>query len=816
MRKPSHYLVLATMVAILACALVPTSVTQAGAPMDSDLALRIARAFPERKTSSYEAGRLLSYLSGQLQIEGWSTRRLPYTNVSKTVSHRDKKIVYERVSGENLLALESPSAKRLDYLIISPYDNLFADLADDPMPPSATAVSTSLGLEMARLLDRDSGEFGIAFVSGHHQNGAGMRALLEVLEKDGITVSAFVALGDLQAVDRLPLVTGPEVPLSLVERMMEGAGSAGLDPFIATDWTQNLIAGRWAAGDAVSPDRALVGGGYSTEHDVLASLGLPVLTVGLPFAHPTRKLSNASTPMTTRGEKVSVTAQALVGVLGAPLPTEGPAVKDLHVWTLLGKTFYAPAQTLAVGGLVLAALLAVVTVISLPKDFSTFALCAGTCAAAALSMLLDSVFSNRAPVRYVSDILPGRSLALVFVIFALLVSAAFLRLWSIRSRIHHIHEMSKVGEKPPEGKTVWGCAFGLGVRSALIAGASYTGWEMLPSLLLGGTAHGIAALFLRPQGPLGENRPPSPFALWFARLLYLVPLLSVFWAGNPLSPLAQAAYRAAWTKLNRGSLISALSLGVVAASVLSTMRMPRPIPRKRFLLLSLCEVAALALIAVSGFFLLAPYSPSVPAWAVVEEVHEYEAYLSFISPVPIRQVTLIHGASGEEESFTSLSGLSRVPLPSVAGFDWANLARTPAPNDEEVSEDGGFPAKRFVAGFEQKEQADLVSLTFSEPVSPRSFPHGFELRGLDTLLSAPPEALGGETVLSVPPGYSVSIIRWDTVPLSGSLAYSLRGPARINQRLEAVYLDKSFAGIRAVTEGIRYYRFTTRANHYVD
>jgi hypothetical protein len=812
MRKPSHYLVLATTVALLACTLVPTSVTRAGTLKDSDLALRIALAFPERKTSSYEAGRLLSYLSGQLQKEGWSTRTLPYTNVSRTVSHRDRSIVYERLSGENLLALESPSAKRVDYLIISPYDNLFADLAGDTLPPSATAVSTSLVLEMAHLLDRDSAEFGIAVVSGHCQNGAGMRALVEVLEKEGITAGAFVAIGDLQASDRLPLVAGPELPLSLVERVMEAAGSAGLSPFVATHWTQNLMGMRLAAGDAVAPEKAL-SGGYSTEHDALESLGLPVLTIGLPFSHPTLKLSSASTPMATLGEKVRATARALAGVLAEPLPPEGPTAKDMPVWTLLGETFHAPAQTMAGGGLVLAAVLAVITVMRLPKDFSPFALCAGTSAAAALSMLLHSVFSNRATVRYVSDILPGRSLALAFVIFLLLVLTAFLRLWSIRSRIHHIHEISKVGERLPEGKIVWGSACGLGVLSALIAGASYTGWEMLPSLLLGGIAHGIATLVLRPQG---QARPPSPLTLWIARLLYLVPLVSVFWAGNPLSPLAQAAYRASWTGLNRGSMVSALSLGVVAASVLSTVKMPRPLPRKSFLLLSLCEIAALALIAVSGFFMLAPYSPAVPAWAVAEETYEYEAYLALGSPVPIGQVTLFHGASGEQEEHTSLSGLKRVPLPSGVNFGWAHPARTPLGKDEEEGQDGGVPAKRYLAGFDLKEPADFVSLTFYEPVSPRSRPYGFELRGLDTLLSSSPEALGGETVLSVPPGYTVSIIRWDTVRLSGSLSYSVRGPARVTQRLEAVYLDKSFAGIRPVTKGIRYYRFTSRANQYVD
>lgn len=812
MRKPSYFRVLTALITLFAALQILMSPGPAFAAPSSP-AYGIVESFPERKTSSYEAGRFLSYLAGQLQQEGWSTRILPYTNVTKTASDLDRSIVYARVSGENLLALQSPDARSLDYLIISPYDNLFPDSPQDPSTWSATAVSTSLALELAHRLDRDPLKLGMAFVSGHYQNGAGLWALMDVLEEEGITAGAFLVLGDLQAYGRLPLVAGAETPISFVERLVEAAETAGLQPVIATYRTLHLLAGRSRLLGGLSPEKPLpLGAGFQGEHGILEDLGVPVVTVGLPFSDPTVRSRSAAAPAVSVGDTVSAVAEALTSALGTPPPPEGPVAGEMPVLSVLGETRFVPGSVALGAGLGLAAVLLAIALSRLPKDLSAFALCAGTCAAAALSMVLHSLFSNRSAVRYASDVLPGRSIILVFVIFALLVLSAFLRLWSIRSRIHHVHEISRAGTRPPDEKSVWGSAWGLAVLATLIGAASYTQSEMLPSLALAGVAHGAGTLILKPQG---EGQAPSLYALWSARLLYLAPLLAVFWAGNPFAQWTQALYRASWTSLNWGSMISALSLGVTAASVLGTLRMPGPVARKAFLPLALCEVAALALVLISGLLVPTPYSPRIPAWAVAEESYGFEARLVFSSPVPIHRVTMVQ-SHGDPSDYESLAGFQYIDLDDTVKFDWAHPARTRYKGDEKKAEDDTEEQVKLAASFGLMQYADAVSVEFFEPELPRTHPKGFRIHGLDTLLGCSPEELGGETSLHVPPRYSVSIVWWDTVHLPDSLPYGVEpyGMARVTHKMQALYLDRSYAGISPVTEGIRYYRITSRVLQY--
>lgn len=777
-----------------------------------DLVFEIARSYPERKTGSYGASRFLSYLAGNLQLLGWSTEVLPYTNITKTVSEQEKSVVYMRVTGENLLALESPDKKDLDYLIVSPYDNLFADIPEDIPTSSSTLVSTALALEVARKLERSELEFGLAFVSGHYQNSAGMWALLDVLENDGITIDAFLILGDLQASLRLPLIAGPKAPVSFVETVIAEAETRGLDPFLTGDRTlrQNtkpaLVAGR------LSPEAPL-GRSLRVENELPVVLDRPVLTVGALYGDPTAKLSPASTPVASLGRKMSLAAEAIASALGTPLPKEGPLAGDTPYLVLLGESRYVPRNIVLALGLCTAALLAAVAIARIPRDPSSLLLPVGTCAASALSMVLHALFSNRASHRYASDVLPGRSLLLVFIIFSLTVLAAFLRLWNVRSRIHYIHERSGIGKDPSGDKKVWGSAWSLAILAALMAGAAYTQSEMLPPLMIAGVCHGLATLLLK-QPPEGQD--PPAYKLWPARILYLAPLLGVFWAGNPFDPPLQAVYRASWTGLNRGSMVSALSLGVAAASIFSTVRMPRPFARKSFVPLSLLEVLGLALILVTGFLLPTSYGPEIRSWAVAEETYDHESSVVFSAPVPIREVSLVNDVSQESGEHTSLSGFKSLPLQDTVKSDWASPVRTHVARDGETGAATGSNLREMVADFRLKRYADAVSIETSETLAPRSILQGFEVQGLHTLLGCSPEDLKGETTLELPPGYSITVIWWNTVDLQGPLKYAVKSAAwtRLTQKLQALYFDTSYTGITPVTEGIRYYRLTSSVRRY--
>jgi hypothetical protein len=832
MRKPSRFLVFVAMVTVIACFRFPAAAalanpaplspaTYATTPVESsrpeevppDAVSSIARAFPERKTGSYGASRFLSYLAGKLQKEGWSTRILPYTNVTKTVSQSEKNIVYIRATGANLLALGSTESKKLDYLIIAPYDNVFPDDPEDVLTSSATLVSAALALELAHRLDRSALEFGMAFVSGHYQNAAGLWALLDVLDEDGIAVDGFLVLGDLPASGRLPLVPGPKTPVSFVETVMEAAATAGLDPFIADDRTHGRRHGPALVSGTISPEAPL-GESLRGEHDVLADLGLPVLTVGFSLSDPTVKLSRAAAPAASLGEKLRSTAETVARALDSPLSAEGPVAGEMPCFILLGKSRYVPRNVALGAGLCTAAALAAVAVARLPRDLSALFLPAGTCAASALAMFLNALFSNRPSARYASRLFPGRSLLLVFFVFSLLVLLAFLRLWSTRSRIHHVRELSGIGQDPAGDRKVWGSAWSLAILAALTAGAAYTQSEMLPSLMIGGVSHGIATLLLKPPA---HDEAPSPYALWPARLLYLAPLLGVFWAGNPFEPGAQAVYLASWTGLNRGSVVSALSLGVVAASVISTLRMPRPLARKYFLPVTFFEVLGLALILVSGFMLPPSHGPEIRAWAVAQETYDREPALVFSTPVPIREVSLVRDGSGDSGKHTSISGFKSLPLRSASEFEWADVTRSTSEMEEEKALGDGSLLRELVVDFRLRRRPDAVSVHLFEAIVPRTNLQGFQIHGLDTLLGCSPEDLDGETSVELPPGHSITVTWWNTVDLPDSLSYAakpFRG-ARITHRYQALYFDASYAGLSPVSEGIRYYGLTSYLRQYV-
>ncbi|HHY45163.1 MAG TPA: hypothetical protein GX512_05575, partial [Firmicutes bacterium] len=307
---------------------------------------------------------------------------------------------------------------------------------------------------------------------------------------------------------------------------------------------------------------------------------------------------------------------------------------------------------------------------------------------------------------------------------------------------------------------------------------------------------------------------PPPYILWPARVLYLAPLLGVFWAGNPLEPATQAVYRIYWTGLNRGSMVSALCLGVTAASIFSTVRMPRPLARRSFVPLSLLEVLSLALIIVSGFLLPASCGPEVRAWAVAEETYDFESSLVFNTPVNIKEVSLVSDRSGESGGYTSLAGFKSLPLQDTVQFDWADPVRTAVAKGEDTAPATGPSVRELLAEFRLTRYADAVSLQVSETLAPRAIAQGFQLQGLDTLLGCSPEDLSGETSIDVPPGYSVTVSWWNTVDLPESLKYAVKSTARIAHRLQAVYFGESYAEVTPVTEGITYYRLTSRVRRY--
>ncbi|HHY76839.1 MAG TPA: hypothetical protein GX500_08770 [Firmicutes bacterium] len=771
-----------------------------------DLLSEISSRHPLRKTGSYEARLFLSHLAGTLQLNGWHTKILPYTNVVKTVSEQEKSVVYLRVTGENLLALESDGAKNLDYLIVAPYDNLFSDNPEDILASSPTLVSTALALRVSQKLDRESLEAGVAFVSGHYQGMAGILALCEFLEEEGITVGTFLILGDILTSSGLDVGGSPAAPVSFLETLFEEARSMGL----GAHFPENLRNTQTPLSGTVSPSSPL-GRGLQVEGFLLGDLERPLVTVGLLYGDLGHKL-NQDLLRDDLGIKVERAADAVATALGKAPGTGGPKLGETRRLLFWGRVFFLPPEKVFMWGFTAAALLAVIAFARLPKEASGILLTLGTCAAAAASMLLHVLFTTRAAQRYASDVFPGRSLLLFFVVFALLVLCAFLRLWNVRSRIHHLRQRSGMSEQGAGEKKSWGSPWSLAVLSALIAGTAYKDPEMLPPLVAAGISHGIATLLLKASP---EDMPPHAVVLWLARVLYLVPLLAVFWAGSPLDPIAQAAYRASWTGLNRGSMVSALCLGATAASVLSTFRAPRPVPQRFFRLISLFEVLSLALTPAAGFLLSAQQDAGPRAWAVVEETYDVEPSFVLSAPIPVRELALVDEVTGESKSYRNLSGIRSLPVEGGDIFDWADITRGVFSSEEPEAQEGLRPGE-ILAHFELARSADAVSLQISESVGPRITAQGFTLHGLDTLLGCSPDDLGGETSLVLPAGYTVTVIWWNTADFTGSLKYSARsaGMATLDHRLRAVYFDTSYGGVYPLTEGVVYYRLTSLVRRY--
>ncbi len=86
--------------------------------------------YPDRKTSSYEAGQFLSFAAAHLTGEGWFSSISDYDAVMKSYSESERQTTFVRVSGQNLLAFSSwPPPQAIDLLLVAPYDTLTPDEA---------------------------------------------------------------------------------------------------------------------------------------------------------------------------------------------------------------------------------------------------------------------------------------------------------------------------------------------------------------------------------------------------------------------------------------------------------------------------------------------------------------------------------------------------------------------------------------------------------------------------------------------------------------------------------------------------------------
>lgn len=769
-----------------------------------------AAPFPDRKSSSYGATSFLAYAAGQLQAGGWHTETLPYSTVVKVESAREKTVLLVVAEGHNLLALENGSVKALDCLLVAPYDNVFRDNPEAPEGDSFTGASWSMALDIAAKLNTECGySFGVALVSGHYQHGAGARALVRTLNDRGIRVKSCVVLGDIRQFSGIPLVASPDTRIALVEGLMEGIQAAGLTVHMMSPWTLDLAATpRGYRG--VSPE-TLTGVTVGGEHDVFAESGIPVVTVGLPSSNPLAILEPAAAPAENVEARADLVAGAVSTVLNK-LETAGEqsaTVGDMQLVRLFGKARFAAPGTFLFVGVAVALLLAVTALTSIPKDLSSLALAFGTTAASAVSLLLSYFFTRRSATSYASDLYPAGATSLFFVLFALLLLMAVLRLWSIRSRIRHLH-VRVAGDAGPGGssaglpaKTTWGSAWSLAVLSALCLGASLSRSELTPSILVAGTAHGLATLCCRIRDAGGR---PHSALLWVSRALYVAPMVAVFWAGNPFARDIQRIYRSAWTGLNQGSVVSVLALSAAAASILSTLEFPKPAPAGALTLLTLSEVAVLGLVLAAGFLLPASSRHDIPTWAVFSESYGADTRVSIAAPAPVTEIELQGAPEDMPDRLRNPSGVAVEKVGDRQEVSWADLSLA-------ASSPPGVTGPKTIWSAEAtfNKEPDAVLLRLRELGTRMSTYTGFEISINPELLTGcdeTPAAIGER--FNVPPGYSAVFMWWKPTAFpTRHVELDLGATVRIEGRLQAIYLDQSYMDVLPVVEGVRFYRMTS-------
>jgi hypothetical protein len=841
--------VFAVVFLVLSTSILAQAGRAAGSSGESDLAAFIAREFPDRKTSGYDSQRLVSYLSGQLQAQGWTAEVQPYSMLVRTSAPKPLNAQFIQVGGENVLAYRvapSPS-DGVDILLVAPYDLLFRE-PDDLRLMSYTARSTGILLGLALGLSAPKDDLAlpnvaIAFVSGHYQYGAGIQALIDDLTKRGARVSAALVIGDVDALSGLPLSVSESTPVGLTLAVYRAARKRGLQVTVVGSrsreaWYRATLNAR---GGAFSAESAFDNGGFKGEASVLAASGIPVLTVGAPR-------NNLASARNAQGDKARKVAGALRDFLGssvgdlAGILTRGPIISERVLLQVAGNVFFLPRKALQIAGpaLGLAALI-VLRLDARRRDLTPLALLGGTLAAFTAAHPLHRLWFSWGR-GYVPIKDPGSALFLYLWCAATLLMLGFLRLWHIRTRIAVLHSRYPARAVPPvpstgsgvgldgadgnvspegippaggvppaggasnRGTRTWAGPWGLAVIVAVLAGMALIGSEIAPAAAVAVVCVSIA---------IGLDRcGHRVWVPWIQRLLCAASLLPlVFWAGPPFGDDALSVYASSTAGLGIESVSFTLSLAVMVACLVSTFHLPAPPPPKSLRFNTVLELGVIALMVALGIAVPGAKALDLPTQAAIREFYGNEGRLTVETTRPLGEIRLFPGGtqprvSGMPSTLVDTALSTSIRLVTVPS-SWAEM-RLNVEQTDKGKEETRYRGKVWTG---LTEKPTFFEVRFQDVPAARTLGQPFRLSNVAAILGVEARSSPIDITLKPASGYSVTFTWWmpkeplTSVPFDVEL---IPVSTRLDVTGRAVYFDRSYSGASpSADEAARFLQVTT-------
>ncbi len=791
-----------------------------------DLDTEIAAKFPDRKTSSYDSQQLVSFLRGQLEGRGWKTETQAYSLLLRSDAPKALDTAFVQVSGENVLAYRTPpsAANPVDLLLVAPYDVLVKE-PSEPNGISYTARATAVLLSLASGLDPSKSwpafpSVAVAFVSGHYQYGAGIGALVEELTvKRGAQVKAALVVGDIDAMDSIPVTVDDRTPAGLAQAVYRSARKSGarvtlVGPGAREAWSRAVM--RPQAG-ALSVESMFDNGTFQGEAAVLLEKGIPALTLGTPRNNLQLRLSP---PSPGKIDRVTATLRGFLDSSPAQGTGQTRAGDTVSV-QVFGKLLFIPRATASVFGV--AGAMAAATVLALGlgrrKDLTPLALLAGVLAAAGVAHFLTNLWVGSNSRIYTAAVSPSEVLFLYFWSGLTLVALGFFRIWRIRTRIAQLHSRLPVPSSmdgadehvSSPAQSTWAGPWGLAAVTAVLAGTSLLGSEVFAPALLATVCLSVAVLLDHPG--LGKA------ATWAVRLLGTLPvLLTIFWAGSPFSGDAARIYSVTTAGMNVESVSFTISVAVFATLLVSSFRFPAPASPKSVKFMTLAELATVLVLVALGLTIPKIGAAALPARALIREYYGTESKITVETSRPLGLVTLVpQGAqlvvsglpSGlSNRSISESIRMGNYEVPSTWATVWQGAKNSVKHQDGKATVTGEISATFF-------ERPSYYQVRFQDAAYTRNVTIPFQLINLPSVLGTAGRTPGPEATVTPVPGYSITVTWW--MPQESSLTREFvvtfqPASSRVDVTGRAVYLDRSYAGFKPSAPNARFVSVTTVAN----
>lgn len=799
-------------------------------PTPNQLASEIRSKFPDRKTGSPACRNFLQSASIYLREHGWFSERLSYSVMMKSQDPKGTDITFVKVSGDNLLATRVPASSMevIDLLVVAPYDTLFAENPHEGIYPSHTSGAAGILLALAGQPNAVKDGIALALVSGHHQYGAGIESLLDdLVSKRGIRVNGAIVIGEVWTTHGVALVPNGNPPAGMVAGAYNTCRDAGLSVFLAgEEWRSAWYLESTTPPVAYPiPQAYLDGGNFLGEGESIAKMNIPAITVGLPRSYrPPPSKDNALESKTTEIVRALDLLLAPSSVRQGLAPG-GPGALDVTFIPLTGRILTVPtalAKT-AAAAISSAGLLVLFFCRDILQELGRLALLAGAFLACLLAHMIRALCLAVGNTRYPSLAYPGRSILLYVLLVAFLLLLGFLRLWSVRTRIHNLHTSAEAAVTATprgteaKGPVALGNAWGLAVMTAVLVGLTIAGSQLVPFACGSVLALCVAVVLevhLRTRG-----KPPGTGFLWLERALGLVPATMFFtWAGLPWNPDSQAAYLSSWQRLSPENMSLTLAFAVSISCLLSTLKFPRPLPGSKQGVLRISEVmVAACLLCACGFF---PRSlpTNVPVSSLVQEFAGSDTQVTITSMRPLGKLALEvqpSPSNGEVVLGDVQDRTGSVPLqfPGVDTSIRANLAHCLSLAEGLSSSKEEVLEARVHASFPQLPAFYVLSLKDS-PYG-RGTRSPFMLEDIAQILGETGMPSENDFGIVPKPGYSLRVVWWQ--PAERDMVTLFRFKSGLGSMVlitsQAVYLDSSAVDLSLEAENAAFFRTSMVTAH---